>query len=524
MPLLSVKNLTLTVPNATLVDGVSFTLEKGKTLCVVGESGSGKTLSSLAIMGLLPKTIQAKVEELAFSDINLNTLTARQHRQLRGSRMSMIFQEPLSALNPVMTMGKQVAEVLQIHTKLNKKERYEKVLALFEQVKLPEPKRIYASYPHQLSGGQRQRVMIAMALACQPELLIADEPTTALDATVQKEILKLIKELQGEFKTAVLFITHDFGVVKQIADDVLVMEHGKVVEQGAANTILSKPKKAYTKRLLAAAPQLNTKPHAEISGDILLKAENVNKTYTRGGGLFGAKQKVNAVQNASLTLYKGQTIGIVGESGSGKSTLAKCILQLEKPNSGDIQLNGQQLVGLKGKKLRTAWRDMQMIFQDPFASLNPRQTVGTSIAEGLKAHGIGTEQERQTKVAELLKAVELPVDAANRYPHQFSGGQRQRIGIARALALNPALVVADEAVASLDVSVQKQVLELMNKLKQDFGLSYLFISHDLRVVSQVADWVLVMHQGQVVEQGPTHKVFGSPQQAYTQQLLASLPG
>ena len=523
-PVLDIQDLTISVSNQKLVDDVSLAIQAGKTLCLVGESGSGKTLTGLSVMGLLPKSMAVQAKELDFAGQKIQDLSPRQQRKLRGQEVSMIFQEPLSALNPVMKVGDQIAEVFMVHTKMSKPERFAKTIEMLQKVKLKDPERLYHAYPHQLSGGQRQRVMIAMALALSPKLLIADEPTTALDATVQGEILDLMKQLQREENTAILFITHDFGVVKQMADHVAVLEQGKIVEQGTTQQILTKPKKAYTKRLVAAAPTLNTKAKKKIAEDPLLTVEGLSKTYTSGGGFGGPKRTIQALNNASFTLHKGQTVGIVGESGSGKSTLVKCILQLEQPDAGSVILSDQQMVGLKGAKLKQAWRNIQMIFQDPFASLNPRRTVGESIAEGLTAHGIGTKQERMDKVKNLLQAVELEDKSIRRYPHQFSGGQRQRIGIARALALNPHVVVADEAVAALDVSIQKQVLELMEKLKQEHNLSYLFISHDLRVVSQIADWVIVMRNGKIVEQGPTHQVFTKPKQAYTQQLLNSLPG
>ncbi len=522
MPLLEIKNLNISFSGDKLVRGVSLRLEKGKTLCLVGESGSGKSLTALSIMGLLPHNLLSKADKLVFDGEELQGLSSKKRRLLRGLRIGMVFQEPLSALNPVMRVGDQIAEVFKVHTKLNKKDRIARVLDMFNKVQLPEPEHMYGAYPHQLSGGQRQRAMIAIALAMEPNLLIADEPTTALDATVQGEILALMQKLQKDLDTAILFITHDFGVVKHMANDIAIMEKGKIVEKGSAKQILKTPKKAYTKRLLAAAPTLDTSPKPNVKGDILLNVKELSKTYTSGGRLTGSKRKVEAIKNVSFTLKKGQTVGIVGESGSGKSTLAKCILQLEKPDCGNVILNGQDLTKLNGRQLKKAWREVQTVFQDPFASLNPRRKAGDSIAEGLKAHRISSKKERAKHVTELLKAVGMEPAMAERYPHSFSGGQRQRIGIARALALNPSLVIADEAVAALDVSVQAQVLALMEDLKKKFGLSYLFISHDLRVVSQIADWVLVMHNGEVVEQGPTHKVLGNPEKSYTKELIESL--
>jgi peptide/nickel transport system ATP-binding protein len=523
MPLLDVQNLSLFVAGAPLLQDVSLHVGRGETLCLVGESGSGKTLTALAVMGLLPETIEARADKLVFDKNNLQRLSSRQHRRLRGARMAMIFQEPLSALNPVMKVGDQVAEVFQVHTRLSRRQRFDKVVEMFTKVQLPQPEALYHRYPHQLSGGQRQRVMIAMALALQPDLLIADEPTTALDVTVQREILKLIDDLKQEFKASVLFITHDFGVVKQVADRVAVLEKGRLVEEGATQQILTRPQQAYTQKLVAAMPVLETSPKPAPGTNVLLEVQGLSKVYTSGGGLFTPARKVQALQDVSFTLARGQTIGVVGESGSGKSTLAKCILQLERPDAGSVRLNGREMTRLGRRALRRAWRDVQMVFQDPFASLNPRRRIGDSIGEGLAAHGT-PRRACVAQVATLLEAVGLEPTAAQRYPHQFSGGQRQRIGLARALALHPELVIADEAVASLDVSVQRQVLKLMDELKQSFGLSYLFISHDLRVVSQIADWVLVMKDGCVVEQGPTHQVFLHPREAYTQRLLSALPG
>ncbi len=495
--LLSVKNLNISFAEKQVVQDVSFELNQGETLCLVGESGSGKSLTSLSVMGLLPENATVKAAEILFEDNDLTYLSDRDIRPMRGREMAMIFQEPMTALNPVMTVGPQVAEVFQIHTKLSKKEIKQKVLTLFEKVKIPQPERRYDEYPFQLSGGQRQRVMIAMALALEPKLLIADEPTTALDVTVQGEILNLIKDLQAEMGMAVLFITHDFGVVHQMADHVLVMKDGQGVEFGTVQSVMKKPKHDYTKKLLAAMPDL-----------------------AKGQKNVPEKQPLVEVNNLS---GKGETVGVVGESGCGKSTLSRCLIRLHDMDGGVIRINGEDTTHFKAKQLKAMRREMQMVFQDPYSSLNPRMIVGKTIEEGLKAHGLMKAAERKTFVEGLLADVGLPKEAYHRYPHQFSGGQRQRIGIARALALRPSLIIADEAVSALDVSVQKQVLDLMQSLKDKYQLSYLFVSHDLRVISQISDRVLVMKDGQIVEQGTAYEIFNKPQHPYTQKLLASLP-
>ncbi|MBI1308935.1 MAG: dipeptide ABC transporter ATP-binding protein [Proteobacteria bacterium] len=525
MALLSVSNLTISTATTPLVKGVSFSLEKGQTLALVGESGSGKTLSALAVMGLLPPELSASAQSMTFQGRELQSLTIRQRRGLRGKHMAMVFQEPATALNPVLTCGAQVEEAFIIHTKLGAKARRKRVLELFEQVQLPTPERIYASYPHQISGGQRQRVMIAMALAHKPELLVADEPTTALDVTVQAEILKLVKSLQKEMGMAMLWITHDFGVVKELADNVVVMQSGKVVEAGTAKQVLSKPKAAYTKRLLAATLKLN-RTGPKRSGQppaTILATKHLSHTYRRGGWLFGTAEETHALQNVGFSLAKGRTVGVVGESGSGKSTLARVLTRLTEPEkSGSIIFLGQDFLALKGGALRAARKNMQMVFQDPVTSLNPRMRVGESVAEGVYAHNLMAPSKVPAYVSKLLEEVGLPADAAGRYPHQFSGGQRQRIAIARALALQPQLIIADEPVSALDVSVQAQILALLQKLQSAHGTSFVFISHDLRVVSHLADTVLVMHKGHVVEAGPTSQIFAKPKNAYTKKLLSAV--
>jgi len=525
--LLTVKNLTVATATRTLVNGVNFSVEKGKTTALVGESGSGKTLSALAVMGLLPQGLSATADALTFDSKNLLTLTAGQRRRLRGRHMAMIFQEPATALNPVLTCGYQVEEAFIIHNpRMPKAERRERVLKLFKQVQLPNPAAIMQAYPHQISGGQRQRVMIAMALAHGPELLVADEPTTALDVTVQAEIIKLVKDLQQKLGMAMLWITHDFGVVRQLADTVTVMQNGQVVESGAAKTLLTKPKTAYTKQLLGATLSLNTKPIARGNKNpsLILKVENLGHTYpARGGWLFGKKQVEPALHNAAFTLHQGRTLGVVGESGSGKSTLARVLTRLAAAHKGGtVVFLGKNMLALTGEDLRQARKNMQMVFQDPVTSLNPKMTVGESIMEGVRAHSLPLPVPPAQYAANLLAEVGLPEDAAQRYPHQFSGGQRQRIAIARALALQPRLVVADEPVSALDVSVQAQILALFRKIQQEHNTSFIFISHDLRVISHLADDVLVLNQGKVVEQGPTQQIFAHPRNAYTKRLLASV--
>jgi len=530
-PLLQVSNLTVATQATPLVQGVSFSLNKGETLAVVGESGSGKTLTALAVMGLLPQGLAMQAESLTFADKNLLTLTTRQRRALRGKRMAMIFQEPATALNPVLTCGYQVEEAFLIHSpKMGKKQRRARVLQLFSQVQLPNPEVIFRAYPHQISGGQRQRVMIAMALAHGPDLLVADEPTTALDVTVQAEIIKLVKKLQKELGMAMLWITHDFGVVKHLADNVIVMQRGKIVEEGPTKQVLTKPHHAYTKQLLAATLTLSTTaPASPKAAKPLLQAENLSHTYTTRSSWFSKTPGFQALNNVSFTLNAGETLGVVGESGSGKSTLARVLTRLnESPKfnkngpEGIVLFQGTNMLHLKGESLRQARKNMQMVFQDPVTSLNPRLPVGESILEGVAAHNTLPKAQRAAYVAKLLKEVGLPEDTATRLPHQFSGGQRQRIAIARALALQPKLVIADEPVSALDVSVQSQILKLFQSIQKTHGTAFVFISHDLRVISHLAHNVLVMHNGQVVEQGPTTQIFTTPKHPYTQKLLKAV--
>lgn len=525
-PLLTVKNLQIAAGAMPLVKGVSFSLNKGETLALVGESGSGKTLSALSLMGLLPEGLSRTAEALQFAEHNLLTLPAPALRQLRGKRVAMIFQEPATALNPVLTCGAQVAEMFAIHTpEIRGAARKARVLELFGQVQLPTPERIYQSYPHEISGGQRQRVMIAMALAHAPDLLIADEPTTALDVTVQAEILALVKGLQKKLGMAMLWITHDFGVVKSLADRVVVLQHGQVVEAGTTTQVLSKPKAAYTKQLLGATLQLNAKPPSlPKAAKPLLEVQQLGHTYRRPAPWFWQPdEELKALDQVSFTLPQGTTLGVVGESGSGKSTLARVLTRLQPATAGGrMVFMGQDFLALQGEALRQARKDMQMVFQDPVTSLNPKHTIFTILTEPLRAHNLLPRSAWPARVAELLKQVGLPPEAAERLPHQFSGGQRQRIAIARALALQPKLIIADEPVSALDVSIQAQILELFGQLQQTLGTSYVFISHDLRVVSHLAHQVLVLKDGKVVEYGPTAQVFGKPKAAYTKQLLKAI--
>src|SRR3954452_3092208 len=507
-----------------IIDGISIKVAKGETLCVVGESGSGKSVTSLTTMGLLPKNALHPVGgSVKLVGEELLTATDRRLRELRATRMAMIFQEPMTALNPVVHVGRQIDEVLRAHTSLDARARRKRILDMMEQVRLPDVERIFASYPHRLSGGQRQRIMIAMALVLEPKLLIADEPTTALDVTTQKQILTLIRDLQRDHGTAVLFITHDMGVVAEIADRVAVMRGGRIVETGALDQILRTPVMEYTRNLLSAVPSLIPRvPREESAEPVVLETSGLGKIYSERS-FFGKAREVAAAEGVTLTLRKGRTLGIVGESGSGKSTVARCIVRLIDPTSGGIRLVGREISDLSRALLQPHRKRIQIIFQAPYRSLNPRVTVGESIAEGPINYGMPREQAL-AKARELLELVDLPVDAISRYPHQFSGGQRQRIAIARALALDPDVLVADGAVSALDVSVQAQVLELLDDIQTRLGIALLFITHDLRVAAQICDDVAVMQHGRIVEQGPAGEILTNPQQAYTRQLLDAAPG
>lgn len=536
--LLQVQNLTVALPaggdRPYAVRDVSFTLNKNEILCIVGESGSGKSISANAIMGLLPTYLKPESGRILFRDQDLLQQSEETLLGLRGKDIGMIFQEPMSALNPVMKVGDQIAEVMAVHQLYPGAARTARVLELLRLVGLPDPETLQHAYPFRLSGGQRQRVMIAMALALEPAILIADEPTTALDVTTQAQILKLIKDIQSAMHMAVMFITHDFGVVADIADRVLVMEKGLVVEQGAAQEILNRPQHPYTKRLIAAVPHgSNKETQQDLQAELLqqsgpantpvLEVKNLRKTYVTARGLFVQKRVVKAVDDVSLTVRRGQTLGIVGESGSGKSTIGKCLLKLIDIDSGQMLFDGKDIAPLDPAQFRPLRHKIQMIFQDPFASLNPRHTVGRILTDGPIANGVPRAQAEQ-RARELLKLVELEESAFDRYPNAFSGGQRQRIGIARALALNPELLVADESVSALDVSVQAQVLKLLQDIQQRLNVAMIFITHDLRVAAQICDQIVVMHKGRIVERGAPTEVFDQPKDPYTKTLIAAIPG
>jgi peptide/nickel transport system ATP-binding protein len=529
-PLLDVVNLSIHTPAGPLVQGLSLHVAAGETLALVGESGSGKTLTALAIMGLLPAGLSATADVMRFQGHNLLTLSSAGRRALLGKQMAMIFQEPATALNPVMTCGAQVAEAFIIHGRLPRAERKARTLALFQQVQLPDPARMWRAYPHELSGGQRQRVMIAMALAHQPALLVADEPTTALDVTVQAEILQLVQSLQRELGMAMLWVTHDFGVVRQLAHHVAVLQRGQLMETGPAAAVLATPQQPYTQALLAATLAVNaTPPMLNEQAPAVLEGQNLGHAYATSGSLFGRwwgkvqAAPAPALQGVGFTLRRGHTLGVVGESGSGKSTLAKVLTKLVPAlPGGRVVVLGQPLLPLRGEALRLARKNIQMVFQDPVTSLNPKLTVGESVLEGAMAHGLLTKATAPARLAELLRQVGLPEDCGPRYPHQFSGGQKQRLAIARALALNPAVIVADEPVSALDVSIQADILALFRHIQATHGTAFVFISHDLRVISHLAHEVLVLHRGQVVEQGPTAAIFQTPQHPYTQQLLKAV--
>jgi peptide/nickel transport system ATP-binding protein len=527
--LLEVRSLSVALPPGAdrrlAVEDVTLTVNKGEILCVIGESGSGKSITANAVMGLLPQPhVRPVAGSIHFEGQDLLKLTPEEMRGFRGRRAAMIFQEPMTALNPLMRVGDQVQEVFASHGLSSATGTGSRVTELFREVGLPDPDSIGAQYPFRLSGGQRQRVMIAMALALEPALLIADEPTTALDVTTQAQILKLIDDLQDAKGMGVLFITHDFGVVAEIADRIAVMQHGRIVEQGSVEQILTAPRHTYTKRLLAAVPSLvPPPPRTLIGGAPVLEIERLNKTYRSGGGFFKKARVVPAVRDVMLSVGPGETVALVGESGSGKSTLGRCIARLLPIDSGEIRLNGQNLATLSGSRLRAVRKTLQMVFQDPFASLNPRHTVGRIIAEGQVAHGTKWA-DAEERARALLPMVGLEPHAADRYPHEFSGGQRQRIGIARALALDPVALIADEPVSALDVSVQEQVLALLRDLRERLGLSMIFITHDLRVAAQIADRIAVMRLGEIVEEAPTGELFANPRHAYTRDLLAAVPG
>ena len=556
-PILIIKNLHVAFKTESglneVLCGISYNLYSDEVLGIVGESGSGKSVASLAIMGLLPlKSGVTTLGEVMFNAENLIDCSQKQLESIRGKKIAMIFQEPMSALNPSICCGKQVEEILLQHTNITTKEANKEVVRLFNAVKLPEPKKTYKKYPHEISGGQLQRVMIAMAIACKPEILIADEPTTALDVTVQKEIIALLKTLQKEFKMSVIFISHDLALVSEIADRVLVMYKGAIVEKGDTKSVFKNPQKEYTKALIGARPRLKSRlkklptisdflsgiiPKALItktarkekhkniySSAPLLEVINLEKTYYSKASFFGIKTALKAVDNVSFKVYSGETLGLVGESGCGKSTLGKAILQLDKATAGTLKYKGDDVTNLSKKALRTLRKEIQIIFQDPYASLNPRLTVGMAIMEPMKVHGLfSSDNERKARTIEILEKVGLEAAHFDRYPHEFSGGQRQRIGIARTIAVQPKLIICDESVSALDISVQAQVLNLLNALKEDYGFTYIFISHDLSVVKFMSDQLMVMNKGKIEEIGEADSIYESPQKEYTKTLIEAIP-
>lgn len=576
--LLEVKNLVTEFRTddqiVKAVNDISFTLHKGETIGIVGESGSGKSVTSLSVMRLIPSPPgRIASGEIIFHSktkgaVDLTKLSEKEMRTFRGNEIAMIFQEPMTSLNPVFTCGDQVMEAIMLHQKVSKQEAKQKTIELFKEVQLPRPEKIFDTYPHQISGGQKQRVMIAMAMSCNPSLLIADEPTTALDVTVQKTILELMMKLQQEHDMGLMFITHDLGVIAELADKVVVMYKGKIVEQGNVMDIFTNPQHPYTKGLLACRPPLNKRLHLlptvsdfmriEADGTVtesdksvlevteklvvtkeerekhlkeiykqqpILQVKNVKTYFPISKGIFGkATDYVKAVDDVSFDVYPGETLGLVGESGCGKTTLGRTILRLIEPTAGEIIYNGKNIAELNTKELREIRKHMQIIFQDPYSSLNPRITIGEAIMEPMKVHGIlGSDKERKERVLELLHRVNMPAEHFYRYPHEFSGGQRQRICIARALALNPQFIICDESVSALDVSVQAQVLNLLNELKKEFKFTYIFISHDLSVVKFMSDRMIVMNKGKIEEMGYADDIYANPQTEYTRKLIGAIP-
>ncbi|WP_100613765.1 ABC transporter ATP-binding protein [Confluentibacter citreus] len=551
--ILTVENLSISFGKNDVIHHMSYNLFENEILGIVGESGSGKSVSSLAILGLLPKKISKITSgSIMYEDNDLTTLSSKAFQTIRGKKIAMIFQEPMSSLNPSMTCGKQVQEILLQHENLSKLQAKTETLSLFEQVKLPDPNRVYEAYPHEISGGQKQRVMIAMAIACKPDILIADEPTTALDVTVQKNIIELLKELQAKTKMSIIFITHDLALISEIANRVLVMYKGEIVEQGTVSDIFKTPQHTYTKALINSRPSLKTRLKVlptiqdylnnSVSKEIitseerklnhetlyskppLLEVINVEKEYISKSGWFTKPKSFKAVDSVSFKLFEGETLGLVGESGCGKSTLGNAILQLDKATAGRILYKGIDITKLSKTDTRNLRKDIQIIFQDPYSSLNPRIPVGEAIMEPMKVHKLyGSDTERKEKVIDILNRVGLSEDYYNRYPHEFSGGQRQRIGIARTIALQPKLIVCDESVSALDISVQAQVLNLLNELKATFGFTYIFISHDLAVVKYMSDQLLVMNQGHIEELDDADIIYNHPKKEYTKKLIHAIP-
>lgn len=573
-PLLEIQHLVTEFRNGDVqhkaIKDISFTVERGKTLGIVGESGSGKSVTSMSVMGLIPnppgKITNGKIilHTKIGKEINLANLSEHNLRSLRGDEMAMIFQEPMTSLNPVMTCGKQVQEALQLHQHVSEQEAKEKTIELFSEVQLPVPEQMFERYPHQLSGGQKQRVMIAMAMSCRPALLIADEPTTALDVTVQKTILELMKELQRKYNVGIIFITHDLGVIAEIADDIVVMYKGEIVEQGSVAQVFKNPSHPYTKSLLNCRPPLNERPvrlpvvsdfleldeqgamrakasqlqkilitaeqrkinhQALYSQQKIIEVKNLRTWFPVETPMLGkASNFIKAVDDVSFDVYEGETLGLVGESGCGKSTLGRTILKLNAAYSGEVYYKGQEILQMKEKDFKHLRPQMQLIFQDPYSALNPRMSIGEAIAEPMQVHGIEPNAKRRNeRVRELLKKVGLEADHYNRFPHEFSGGQRQRVCIARALGMQPKFIICDESVSALDVSVQAQVLNLLNDLKHEFKFTYIFISHDLSVVKYMSDRMVVMNKGKIEEMGDPDAIYAAPQSDYTKRLIDSIP-
>jgi len=534
-PVLEVSGLTVAVRGEDgereVVSDLSFTLARGETLCIAGESGSGKSMTSLAVMRLLPKPAASIIAgSIAFAGKDLAGLDERAMQAIRGNRIAMIFQEPMTSLNPVLSIGRQLIEAIETHTDLSRREARQRAVEALKAVRIPEAESRLGQYPHELSGGMRQRVMIAMALALKPDVLIADEPTTALDVTVQGEVLELLRDLQRGQGTAIILITHDMGVVAEMADRVIVMRNGRMVEEGRAADIFARPREAYTRELLAAVPRIGHHRAAQENGVAarqepapVVAVRDLEVRFDLRGGFFGrVDRRVHAVEGISFSIAAGETLALVGESGCGKSTTAKAIAGLV-PHRGEIVVGGRALSNLPAAERKALRRDVQMIFQDPYASLDPRMRVGDLVAEPLVVHGIGSRQERSQWVTSLFERVGLSAEQMERYPHEFSGGQRQRICIARALALKPRLIIADESVSALDVSVQARVLELLKELQREFGVAYLFISHDMAVVENISDRVAVMYLGQIVEMGTRDQIFSNPQHPYTRRLIEAVP-
>ena len=553
MNILEIKNLSLSFKSnqgvISVLENVNLSIEKGKTIGIVGESGSGKSITAMSILGLLPKNAIIDSGEILFSDgdqkINLIDLSEKELQKIRGKHISMIFQEPMTSLNPSVKCGIQVEEAIMQHTKISRREAHRKVIDLFDEVKLPDPERIFSSYPHEISGGQKQRVMIAMAISTNPKILIADEPSTALDVTVQKAIIELLKDIQSKFGISILFISHDLAVVSQIAHNVLVMYKGKVIESGTKNEILFNPSEAYTKGLMSCRPD-TTKKQERLStlsdymnktekksvvrkvrenNEVLLEIKSLSKKYITERNIWGVEKKANkAVDNINLKVFKGETLGLVGESGCGKTTLGRIIAKLIELSSGKVFYNGHSLGDLSKKELRKFRRKVQIIFQDPYSSLNPSKTIGNLLTEPLVVHNIGKNaSERKQLVFDIFDKVKLNESSYYKYPHEFSGGQRQRIAIARALILKPDFIICDESVSALDISIQAEILNLLNDLKDEFNLTYIFISHDLSVVRYMSDRIMVMQNGKLIEINQAEIIYNSPSSDYTQRLIDSIP-